>query len=149
MIYEIINPSDAYTLKSDDPAIAAVACMILGSGAYGLTDEKGVTACPIFLFCGVPDEWMRATYNVSIDELLAGRLLEIAAVLESVMIGNFGERADAESAIARMNATDAAAFLAERHDRRRSSMNDIGARAAALAERLRERAVQTPAVADV
>ncbi len=145
MVYEIINPSDAYTLKSDEPVLAAVACMLLGQGAYALADEQGVQVCPVFIFGGDPDAWLRKTHKVSIDELMAERALEVAAVLESVMIGGFGARAEAEAAIARMSPVDAAAFKAQRHDLRRSSMNDIGGRAFSLARAFRDRAMRVPA----
>ena len=36
MIYEIINPSDDYTIVADDFAAAAIAACLLGRGAYGL-----------------------------------------------------------------------------------------------------------------
>ena len=41
VLYEIINPSDPYTLKADDFKIAAAACLILGDGQYGLESEDG------------------------------------------------------------------------------------------------------------
>jgi hypothetical protein len=64
----------------------------------------------------------------------------MAEILDSVLIGPVAQRADAESMLALLPEDQRASWLAERHDRRRSSMNDIGAAAWDLANRLREQA---------
>jgi len=38
--FEIVNPSDPYTIETDDFAAACVATILLGVGKYAL-DEKG------------------------------------------------------------------------------------------------------------
>lgn len=58
MKFEIVNPSDPYTMEADDLQIAAVAVCLLGNGKYmakgqGRDDGQDV---PFFLFGGV-DEW--------------------------------------------------------------------------------------------
>ncbi len=40
MKYEVINPSDRCFITSDVPFAAAMACFLLGNGAYGLRDEN-------------------------------------------------------------------------------------------------------------
>lgn len=41
MKYEIINPSDKCFVTSEVPFAAAITCMLLGNGWYGLYDENG------------------------------------------------------------------------------------------------------------
>ncbi len=139
MTYEISNPSDPYTMKSDNGLAAVMACLILGEGHYGLTDRDGKQACPIFLFGGA-EEWLKNEHATTIKTALDNLKPEIADALSSVLIGGFADRNEVESATAKMNAEDASKWLEERHDRRRSSMNNIGKRAHALAEMLREKA---------
>lgn len=50
MKYELINPSDAIVLEADDLRDAACAALIVGAGAYGLSDESGDIVMPIMLF---------------------------------------------------------------------------------------------------
>lgn len=112
MEYEIVNPSDPYTLKSDDFEAAALACVILGNGKYALKPlEDGGVEVPLFVFGG-HDEWFQKTFGVTLDGSLSRvERSRIAAVLETVTIGN---------------------------SKKRSSMNDIGGRAKALAIVMRE-----------
>jgi len=41
MLFEIINPSDPYTIEANALEIAAVACCILGEGKYTLREITG------------------------------------------------------------------------------------------------------------
>lgn len=135
--YELINPSDPYTLVSDDPNVAAVACMILGEGWYSLRDEAGQSVCPIFLPGADPDDWLRPRCGLSAEEFLTAHRVEIAECLETVLIGGFGDRVEVQAATSRMTTEAATSWLTERHDRRRSSLNDIGKRARGIAAALR------------
>ncbi|OHB82091.1 MAG: hypothetical protein A2V98_20640 [Planctomycetes bacterium RBG_16_64_12] len=62
----------------------------------------------------------------------------MSGVLESIVIGSPGEREELESTIAMIDDADLVAWFDRRHDRRRSSCNDIGGRARAIAKQLRE-----------
>lgn len=130
MIYEIINPSDKYTLASDDPAVAAVCCMMLGGGKYALEDEKGKNACPMFIFGGDPHKWLNDTHGTTIDKVMEERKDAVIVCFRSVMIGDAAnrilwEKSDAET-------------KAKYHDQKRTSMNDIGKRANQYADHLAE-----------
>lgn len=111
MKYEIVNPSDPYTLETDNLEAAAVACFFLGSGKYALTDEEGNQAVPFFLFGG-HDEWFKEHFGYgfeeSIDRVDKQKLVE---ALESVSMGS----------------------------EKRSSLNDIGGRAKDFATECREK----------
>lgn len=114
MEFEIINPSDPYTITAPDLEIAAAAVVLLGNGKYSLEGKDGTPDVPFFLFGG-HDEWFQEKFdrslNESIEWILGSRAEELAACLDSVKIGS-----------------------AER-----SSMNDIGGRAKAIAANIRKR----------
>jgi hypothetical protein len=133
MICEIINPSDAYTLEADDFDVACVAVAILGNGAYGLEADDGRKS-PVFFGW---DDWFAARGIVELGPYVEAHREEIARVLGSVMIGDRRQRADADAMLAMLPEGRRAEWLAGRHDRHRSSMNDIGSKAARVAERMR------------
>jgi hypothetical protein len=138
-IYEIINPSDHYTIECPDLEVAFVACCLLGNGQYAFDplDESGVKV-PLFMFGG-HDEWAQEQFGASTDDVL-GRCLkarrsEVADALDSVLIG---KRA-AFAAIAPEKGTDAWREARTKwHDVHRSSFNDIGGRAYQIAAKLRK-----------
>lgn len=137
MIFEIANPSDAYTIEGEILP-CGVATMFLGEGKYGLKDERGETAMPIFLFGG-HEPWLKENGGESLDAYVSGHRAEIATALESVLIGDFADRKRMLGVLACISdPVERAAAQAAWHDERRSSMNDIGARAVRLAKRLRE-----------
>lgn len=122
MIYEIINPSDPYTIEGEFKT-CCVATVILGEGAYGL---DGTESMPIFLISDA-DEWFRQAFSATLEDVLQSTPpAELAACLDSVLCCSAKER----RALA---GEERLAF----HDARRSSQNDIGRRAWALAERVR------------
>lgn len=137
MIYEIVNPSDYYTLGADDPAIGAATCLLLGSGQYILRDEGGNDIMPFFIFGGDPSSWFVETYGVGIMSVMETRRDEIAECLESVLIGNRQEYIATLALITEDENRNL--FVAEWHDRHRSSLNDIGGRAREIARRMREK----------
>lgn len=147
MIYEIINMSDPYTIEAHDLKIAAVACVLLGRGQYGFApiDSEGEEV-PIMLFGGV-DEWFRKQFGTdlgsAVDGVMQNRRNELADCLDSCLIGDLKDRMDYDAAVAAMSDSKARnEFRAARHDRRRTSLNDIGARSYAMAERLRNQSDQ-------
>jgi len=116
MRFNLVNPSDPYTLEADDLEVAAVAVCLLGCGKYpadALGDDADKSNnVPAFLFGG-HDEWFQArfggTYEAVAERCLKERADAIARCFESVTLG----RAE------------------------RSSMNNIGALARKLAQAVR------------
>lgn len=115
MQFDIINPSDPYTMTACDLEVAAVAVCLLGNGRYGLhgLGPDSNARVPMFFGPGSADGWFQESFGDSY-EAVATRCLEdrpgaLIAAFESVTLGQ-----------------------AER-----SSMNDIGGRAAQLAQSLR------------
>ena len=140
MICEIINPSDTYTIKSDDVESMQLATLILGGGKYGLCDADGETIMPVLLFGA--KEWIEEQFGVREDNLanyIEERSPQIADCLDSVLIGSFSSRDVIEHVLSKVpDEKDREEILTKHHDTKRTSMNDIGARAKAMAKSLRD-----------
>lgn len=127
MKYDLINPSDPYTLEADDHEIAAVAVCLLGNGKYP-ADALGDDAnkdnnVPAFLFGG-HDEWFEARFGANYEgvaeRVLTTRADALARAFESVKLGR----------------------------KERSSLNNIGGKALELAKAVRSQyAAPTPKAA--
>jgi hypothetical protein len=110
MKYEIINPSDPYTIEHSDFLALAAACVLLGNGQYGLSpiDHDGEKV-PLFIFGGFDQWWSKHSPDASIDKYIEANKLVIAEAMESVSLTSG----------------------------KRSSMNDIGGRAVRWAKNFR------------
>ena len=141
MIYEIINPSDPYTMVCKDVRIAQAAGLLLGNGKYGLRDEDGKDTLPLLLF-GTALPWVAKEFGSmeEFQEYIGANLIEIANCLETVMSFGREERVAYDEAIKTMAPEQAKAYRDKVHDKNRSSMNDIGGYAWQLAENMREKA---------
>lgn len=142
MLYKIINMSDKYTIIAPDHAVATVACVLLGSGQYSFDpvgDDKSLMV-PFMMFGGA-DNFCLEKFGATLDDLINVTLMTkseaLAACLDSCLIGN---RDDFDACAKAIDDPEKiAVFKAERHDRLRSSMNDIGKRAAILATKVRQK----------
>jgi hypothetical protein len=140
MLYEIVNPSDAYTVECPDLQIAMVVCILLGRGQYALRPlEENAVAVPMFMFGGL-EKFCEKNFKKPdaevVQHCMKQRADEVAAALDSVLIGSPADRA----AFYAQAPTTAAEFEQERatyHDKKRSSLNDIGGRAYQMAANLR------------
>lgn len=124
MIYDIKNPSDAYTMKCDDFRIAAFSVMLLGQGQYGIEGSPVMFGWPEFL----KEHDMDDT-----DKFIKDNKSAIADCLNSVIIGSVNDREELEKALVLIPVEEHEKFLSERNERLRSSMNNIGSRAKKLA----------------
>lgn len=121
MKFEIVNPSDPYTLEAPSLDVAAVACSFLGDGKYGLKalDSDRSNDVPIFLLGG-HDEWCLKKFSLNFkdtaDHVIYTKREELAKCLDSV-------RLDSPA---------------------RSSLNNIKARAQALSNAIRSAAKDVP-----
>lgn len=146
MLYDIVNPSDSYTIRADDLKIAAAACVLLGRGQYAFDPlEKGGKRVPLMLFGGM-DKWFMDHFDQDADaaltDVIENRAAELADCLDSCVIGKIHDRRDHEAALSLIESPEERdKFRAERHDRRRSSLNDIGGRAYEMAKNLRAKVV--------
>lgn len=139
MIYEIINPSDPYTMVADDFKVAAAAVLLLGRGKLGLScEEDHKQHVPVMLFGGA-EEWLKEHDLEDLGGFIEAHRAEVAEALESVLIGSESDRKTFDKVIAcisdpgdRQKARDTY------HDQKRSSMNDIGGAAWEYAADLRK-----------
>lgn len=111
MLFELINPSDKYTIEAPDLETAALAICILGAGKYALHGIDNDEQVPIFLFGG-HDKWFKENFDRTVTESLDHVDLDkIATCLDTISLAS-GTR---------------------------SSLNDIGKHAHNLADALREK----------
>lgn len=127
-VFDIANPSDAYTIKGPFMA-CAIAVAILGNGAYGI---KGT---PVLFGW---DDWLKQQGISDLSAHIDANADEIATALESVLIGSGQDREEVESTLSMLPEEKRSEWLAKRHDNRRSSLNDIGGKAQKIAARLRQ-----------
>jgi hypothetical protein len=144
MLFDIVNPSDPYTIVAPDLEIAAIACVFLGNGQYAFKQiDCGAVAAevPMFLFGG-HDEWFTEKFGAKLDDVLdrvmVKRRDELAACFDSAFIGGPVDRKEFESLTNHLTREQFRAARNARHENRRTSLNDIGARAYEMAKRLRE-----------
>lgn len=141
-IVELVNPSDAITFEMDDVKVAGVAILFLGRGAYALTDAEGKTVVPLGLF-GTNETWLKEQ-GIDLDTFILANLIPIAEFLESVCYGHIAEREAFEVACSRMTTAKAAEHRAWWNNKKRTSLNDIGKGALALAKQLRKKSAGEP-----
>ncbi len=141
--YELINPSDAYTFYAPSLLIAACAVFIVGEGKYGahrVDDEEDHV--PLFLFGG-HETWLKDHGVEDLGAYIEAHRPEIAACLESFLIGDHADRVRMERVLdAIRDPADREAAREAWHDERRSSMNNIGLVAKRYAKILREKAAK-------
>jgi hypothetical protein len=118
MKFEIVNPSDPYTMESESVAVAAVVCTLIGQGKYSLKEIGGTgeNDVPFFMFGGLADWFIEKTggdFGAFYAKCIADGGEELARAFDSVKLESPFER---------------------------SSLNDIGARAKAYAEHVRAQA---------
>jgi len=143
--YSIINPSDAYTIKSDSRAVACMACLLVGGGQYGLESKEGDTGLPLFTFGGDPETWFKKEFEIDIHTFIEENRERIADCLDSILIGGIGERKGIEAVLAAIsNPEERERAWVAYQDKKRSSMNDIGTYARDLAKAIRERQHEEP-----
>lgn len=134
-VYEIINPSDKYTLLADEHTVACAAVLIVGDGWYGLRvyQKDDSLIMPIM----PAPEWI--TENVAsgttLKQFIEDKWESVADCLDSFVIGDRNEyEASRRVAHPHLNPD----FDAKWHEKRRSSMNDIGKQAKAIAKKIRK-----------
>ena len=142
MICEIINPSDPYTLETDDFVAAAVAIAIVGGGTLGLKCDKTKMSSPILYGW---DPWFA---EKGITDLAAyiqdpNKAEIMAQALESVIIGDEVARKLYRDTLRLIDDIDDPAkkkeFTKQFFDQKRSSMNNIGKACQDWAKRLRDK----------
>lgn len=142
MIYKIVNISDPYTIEAMSFDVAAVACFILGAGQYSFepVDDKA-PGVPMFLFGG-SNEWAKETFQKNIQQLIDGTITEknqeLADCLDSCLYGHVDDRMTYLKGLELIDDPDKRKFWRDNWLDKRSSLNNIGGRAFAMARKFRE-----------
>lgn len=140
--FEIINPSDKYTIQAPDMEIAAVACVSLGQGKAAFDEIDGEREVPLFLFGGY-DKWFTEQFGrdmaETFDRVLDERRDELADCLDSCLIGDAAHRASFNKGMALIESPEKREEWRQHWlDERRTSMNNIGSVAWETAANLRK-----------
>lgn len=143
-LYEIINPSDPYTIEADALDVALVACIFLGRGQYAFEPIGGddTLRIPMFIFGGT-DQWCQEHFHQSIqvivDRVLKDKSAELVTCFDSCLIGKAQDRAIYRSALELIDdPSKREEWRKKWHENRRTSTNDIGGRAYVMAKNLRD-----------
>lgn len=138
-VYEIINPSDPYTLKASSFKVAAAATTLLGEGAWGLRGVgESEETMPVLLFGG-GEEWLTQQDMWPIGDFIDANHEAVVQALDTVLIGDANERIAFDRAMAAVTSdADRQAAWAAYHEEKRSSLRDIGGYAKELVQYLRE-----------
>ena len=138
-IYEIVNPSDAYTLECERFDVACAACLLIGEGKYALNEIGGEGREMPFMMFDPDLKWWKTTFNNDVADFVKTNRPAIAACLDTVMIGDAGIRELYNTALELIvDEVKKKEYRDRWHEKQRSSTNDIGAYAWKIAERLRE-----------
>lgn len=120
-VFDISNPSDPLTMLAPSLAIAGFAICII-SPSLGVSNEALGDSPVMFGW----KEWLDSHCGQDHTAYLDANHVAIVAALRSVCLGKAADRADFDSAVRAIDdPAKLATFIAERNDRRRSSLNDI------------------------
>lgn len=130
-LYEVVNPSDGITFRTDDVKIAIALTAMLGGGKYGLEDEKGKQDYPtLFLFMSKEqiDEKLKPYFN-NVDEMFSyvdGHLKEMVEAIDSLAVADIAKRIDYEKALEHItDETEKQKYKDWFNDEHTSSLNNI------------------------
>lgn len=138
LMYELVNPSDAYTFQAPSREVAALVVGVISTNFAAETEDKNEDYfVPPFLFGGF-DEWYRETFNRSVMDGYGALRSELADALDSFVLGNFGERKKYQAAIDAIDNPEKKKAFIERWNEGRTSVLDIGGRAHWAADALRQ-----------
>jgi len=140
MLFEVINPSDPYTCIADDIKIAQAAILVLGDGIYGLKcidDGEDYSVCLLFADEKTAEAILKDIFG-NFEKYLKDNKVEIADCLESFWCGSVAERNIYDELMKVLPNDERINKKKELHNKRRSSLNNIGEVAWQLADQFRE-----------
>ena len=147
MIFDVINPSDAITFESENPAAMQVAFLLVtDSGMIGLEavgpDAPHVLDRGFMYGTDGGEVYLAKLLNgyKDLEDFIMKNWEVMAASLESIVYGAPGDRTRFNTATEGMDAERLRSFRADWNDQKRSSMNNYHAAAIRTAKIIRERA---------
>lgn len=137
MLYELINPSDAYVFEAQTEEVAVLTAWLL-SPSYGARAKDGETCFGIPGFMDDPKAEFEARYGRTPVEAVMALRLEIAAAMESMILGNFKDWPLYQEAYGAIEDAEKRRNFKVRWREKRTSMNDIGSEAERISCDLRK-----------
>lgn len=141
MLFNVVNPSDPYTIEASSLDVAVMSAVLLGQGNYGFNSLDGGTDIPMFAFGG-GNEWCEKHFKEDLMELsnrvMDTKLNEVADCLDSVLIGDKQDRKEFAELTKDASRPMFQAMRATRQMDECSSENDIGSFAYKIAAKLRK-----------
>jgi len=139
MIHEIINPSDAYTIETDDMALLTASIFALGEGMYATRSDDTDYEVPMTAFGGDNAiEFFKKEFDFDFADYVGGNKVKIGECLSTVCLGDADDRLLYFSALDKIeDEAKKEEFVKEWYDKKQSSMNGIGQRAMALSKALK------------
>lgn len=138
MIYDIVNPSDAYTIAGDEFRVVAAAVITLGQGWYGLrpleaTDQPESHTMPILADDAGATAWAQQRFGVTLPEWFNSVMIDqVAHVLLSIRPGGLEDRAGYEAQLVALTEAERIPQIIRWCEERASSLNTIGVKAVTL-----------------
>ncbi len=140
MLYDLKNPSDTYTFEAPSREVACLAVWSL-SMLYGASSEtnKEEDEIPILGFFGEEaiDEFCTKNFGRNFEDGLKALHEEVADCLDTFILGDFSDWKRFEAAKEAIDNPKKFEIFKEKWQDARTSLNDIGGRASALAKKLR------------
>lgn len=146
MNFELINPSDPYTMRAPSFEAAVLACWLISPGGMmpprqvgeSFEDIEGGEQAP-FAISGDLVAWFERRFGRTIGEAMESIGEDVISALRSVMIGSASERRRMERVLSAILDPAERERAAEAwHDQKRSSLNDIGSAAREIAAELEQ-----------
>lgn len=137
MLYELINPSDAYVFEAQTEEVAVLTAWLL-SPSYGARAKDSETCFGIPGFMDDPKAEFEARYGRTPVEAVMALRLEIAAAMESMILGNFKDWPLYQEAYGAIDDAEKRRNFKARWREKRTSMNDIGSEAERISCDLRK-----------
>lgn len=136
MEYKLINPSDSYTFVAKDRETAALTVFSISTMYAAETRERDPEMdIPMFIFGGSV-EWYKEQFGRTPQEGLRKRKADVCMALSSFVLGGFADREKYEAALDAIDDPSKKKRFIEKWQNTRTSLNDIGAYAHQLAEKL-------------
>lgn len=136
--WELINPSDKITFTGDDFKLVTIAVCLVGNGAYGGKEIQGTRETPIFLFGGI-DKWFIENYGSNFEDTFkSSDKKQLADILDSFTLGGYEDFITYNKEAENIPPLELKKFK-EAWNNKRTSMNNICARAWEIADSLRNR----------
>lgn len=141
-VWELINPSDKITFSGNDFKLVVIAVCLVGNCVYAAEEVGGNRIVPIFLF-GSVDKWFIREYGSNFEDTYkSSDKKQLADILDSFTLGGYDDFIAYNKEAENIPPLELKKFKEDWNDKR-TSMNNICARAWEIASNIRNKYIQT------